>query len=240
MKCNQCGHNITNEDIKFCPECGAPIKQVIICPKCGQTGIPIVAKYCPTCGESLFLKQVDMVTRFDDKPISECGECTLINGYEAADLGLSVLWATKNIGADSVCSQGLNFVWGDPPRDMITSYLSYWFKNPPKQESICSEPEYDMATSYWRGRWQLPTCEQCVELIERCTWEPICYQGFNFYKVKSLVNGNYILLLPSIKLWVGDRAYRGSVHFLDVSNRIVCSEQYDNAHTYYVRAVAVL
>ena len=44
------------------------------------------------------------------------------NGYGYVDLGLSVRWATANVGAAQPYDSGLYFAWGD-----TTGYTSYIF-----------------------------------------------------------------------------------------------------------------
>lgn len=237
--CTNCDKEVTNDNAKFCPYCGNEFQELMTC-SCGMSNLPPNAKFCPKCGESLTKKKEKNVENKDiipPKPLLTSGSCTHQHGHEAVDLGLSVLWSTHNIGASSVTHNGLTFSWGDPTRKTITSKMSNWFKSPPKDSNICGNHEYDMAKFEWGGCWQLPTCEQCLELINRCSWKVVRYQGMSFYQVISLVNGNYILLPLSIKLWIGDRAFGGTVHYIDTRTPEICSEQYDVDHAYYVRPI---
>lgn len=239
--CTKCNNEVVNERAKFCPNCGNELKKLLSCSSCNTENIPAEAKFCPQCGASMIQKkevQEKPVTAAQkDQPISTCGSCVHILGKEAVDLGLSVLWSTCNVGASSVLYNGLDFSWGDPLRQTITSKLSFWFKAPPRIANICGHPEYDMAREHWGGSWRLPTCEQCIELLEECSWKEVSYKGMSFYQVKSYRNGNYILMPLSCKLWIGDRALGGSVHYLDTSSQAIKSIYYDVEYTYYVRPV---
>ncbi len=48
MTCPHCG-NSTTDDTRFCPSCGAPLKQTAYCPNCGAA-LPDGAPNCPNCG----------------------------------------------------------------------------------------------------------------------------------------------------------------------------------------------
>lgn len=84
----------------------------------------------------------------------------------AIDLGLSVLWAEKNLGDTPA---GGYFGWGIlyPWEHEGSYYLN--FENPP--EDICGNPEFDIARKKYGAPWRLPSAAEMEELIERCKWE---------------------------------------------------------------------
>ena len=49
--CPQCEAPLAN-NVKFCPECGARIKEINQCPSCGSKVTP-GSKFCPECGDKL-------------------------------------------------------------------------------------------------------------------------------------------------------------------------------------------
>ena len=109
---------------------------------------------------------------FDVPPMEEGNEPNReIEGFgrvaDAVDLGLSVKWASWNVGASKIADYGGLYGIGDPSGlKTSTSYSDYYFKN---GESICGT-EYDLAHVKWGGTWRLPTTEELKELKENCSW----------------------------------------------------------------------
>lgn len=110
-----------------------------------------------------------------------------INGHDYVDLGLSVKWATKNVGADNPSDYGDYFAWGN------TSYYSD--NNKPVDKSIgdiSGNSLHDAARVKWGGSWRMPTQEEFKELLIKCIWTWEVYGGKNGYKVTR--NGSSIFL----------------------------------------------
>ena len=124
------------------------------------------------------------------------------NGYEYVDLGLSVKWATCNVGATTPEEYGYYCAWGE-----TTTKSDYTGSTCPTyglsisqlqtQGYIDSEgnltSQYDAATANWGGTWRMPTYDELNELRKRCTWTWTTQNGVNGYKVKG-PNGNSIFL----------------------------------------------
>ena len=123
------------------------------------------------------------------------------NKYEYVDLGLSVKWATCNVGAESPEEYGDYFAWGEvEPKEYydISTYkhvidgdrlIKYYYF-----DSISElEPEDDAAIVNWGGAWRMPTLEEQKELIDDCTWEWTTQNGVDGHKVTG-PNGNSIFL----------------------------------------------
>jgi hypothetical protein len=125
---------------------------------------------------------------------------------EAVDLGLSVKWASWNIGATKPEEYGGYFGWADPTGAKTSqSNDDYPSANPP--QNICGT-EYDAAHVHWGGSWRLPTREEQLELVNNCEWTRATINGIQGYWVSG--NGNRIFLPAG-----GGRAgtsinYRGS------------------------------
>ena len=117
--------------------------------------------------------------------------------YRAVDLGLSVLWAEFNVGANSIDSQGGLYGWGDPTGKKtstdiadyvpIHKYLSHQIKGD------MGYSDYDIATMQWGGRWRMPNRKHWEELINRCQWVKAKQGSLEGYHVCG-PNGNTIFL----------------------------------------------
>ena len=116
------------------------------------------------------------------------------NGHEYVDLGLSVKWATCNVGANSPEEYGDYFAWGE-----TSTKETYDYDNCPtyglsiselqSQGYIDSEgnltSQYDAATANWGGDWRMPTYDELNELRNRCTWTWTTQNGVNGYNVEG-------------------------------------------------------
>ena len=125
------------------------------------------------------------------------------NGYGWVDLGLSVKWATCNVGASTSTDYGHYFAWGETTTkteytedNSLTYGLSY--SELQSQGYIDGNgnltPQYDAATANWGGNWRMPTDDEMQELIDNCTLTWTTQNGVKGYKVRSKVNSNYIFL----------------------------------------------
>ena len=116
-----------------------------------------------------------------------------INGHEYVDLGLSVKWATCNVGASSPGDYGHHYAWGETTTksDYSASTSTTYDK---QMNSIAGNSTYDVARREWGGTWRLPTKKELRELIDNCTWTLTTQNGHNGYKVTSKKNGNSIFL----------------------------------------------
>ena len=115
-----------------------------------------------------------------------------INGHDYVDLGLSVKWATCNVGASSPFDPGDYFAWGEISIDPGENY-----KIDDTQGDIAGNPFYDAARANWGGSWRMPTKAELEELKDRCTWTWTKEEnGDNGYLVKG-PNGKSIFVLAA-------------------------------------------
>ena len=123
-----------------------------------------------------------------------------INGHEYVDMGLSVLWATCNIGAKKEDYYGDYIAFARPTADQIdadTDYmLSYYKALNLKAEENISGTHLDAAKSIWGSQWRLPSKEEFQELIDNCNLEKSYSQSYERYWIKfvSKINGKSIVL----------------------------------------------
>ena len=113
------------------------------------------------------------------------GQCL---GHDYVDLGLSVMWATCNIGASSPSYYGDYFAWGE-----AETKAEYTEENSATQGKS-SYTFLDAASAQWGSAWRMPTRAECQELIDNCTWQWTTVGGHKGYKVTSKKNGNSIFV----------------------------------------------
>lgn len=94
---------------------------------------------------------------------------TLTDTPDTVDLGLSVRWADRNLGAASPQEQGLLIGWGDTTLTNQSKKLQY-FPMENVAEDI-SDSQYDVAKIKWGKDWHMPTQKEMQELIDNCNWE---------------------------------------------------------------------
>lgn len=134
---------------------------------------------------------------------------------ESIDLGLSVKWASCNIGAERPEEAGAYYAWGETTQK--SSYLSenYIYGDGSKSSNTyqnigqdISGTNYDVATTNWGTPWRMPTKMECEELIANCDKEWIIQNGIWGVKFTGK-NGNSIFLPAS----GGSSEYRGVSQF---------------------------
>ncbi len=131
------------------------------------------------------------------------------NGHAYVDLGLSVKWATCNIGASSPEGRGNYYAWGETKPKSRYDWTTYkWCKgrentltkyNKQKENGVVDKKSRlalsdDAAHVNWGGKWRIPTDEEVYELSEKCTWTLVKQKGVYGYKIKSKINGKSIFL----------------------------------------------
>ena len=96
------------------------------------------------------------------------------NGYEYVDLGLSVKWATCNVGANKPEDYGLYFAWGETTgytAEQVTSRVRKFNRDSYKADNVTKNLtlEQDAAHVNLGGNWRMPTKAECQELIDNTT-----------------------------------------------------------------------
>ncbi len=133
------------------------------------------------------------------------------NGHEWVDLGLSVKWATCNVGATKPEEYGNYYAWGETTTKSTYNWSTYKWCNGSKttltkyntsssygtvDNKTVLELADDAARANWGGAWRMPTDGEWRELLDECTWEwKNAYKGTTAgYLVTSKINGNSIFL----------------------------------------------
>lgn len=127
----------------------------------------------------------------------------------AVDLGLpsGILWADRNVGADSPEDYGDYFAWGEtnPKSDYAWSTYKWRGNDNDTMTKYCVDNDCGMdnknmldidddAAYVNMGKdWRMPTAEEQKELSKKCTWLWTTQNGVKGYKVTG-PNGNSIFL----------------------------------------------
>ena len=131
------------------------------------------------------------------------------NGHDYVDLGLSVKWATCNVGAISSEGYGNYYAWGETHTKTSYSWSTYkWYNGSiyskegdyvmkyDKQKKYVTNSDHgivdnkkrldlsdDAANTNWGGTWRIPTMDEWTELKESCIWTWTNQNGILGYKV---------------------------------------------------------
>lgn len=196
----------------------------------------------------------------DDK-LDVMNDATLVNHTierEYVDLGLSVCWATCNIGASSPYTHGDLYSWGEiSTKSSYNGWYAYkWCKGSVKTLSKYNsnslygndgftdnktvlEPYDDVATVQWGDGWRIPTRDECDELMSNCIWEWVDLGDIEGYIVTSCVPGytdRSIFLSASGGDWGGGARrtmHQGFYWLADVGDIQAQSNNFNFTKDYY-------
>lgn len=159
---------------------------------------------------------------------------TIVPIPEYVDLGLSVKWATFNVGASKPEDYGDYFAWGETEPKETYNWATYkWCQGTANTfTKYCSnsqygnadykttlDPEDDAAIVHLGGDWRMPTIEEWMELKQNCTWKKIIINGITGCQVTAK-NGNSIFL-PRAGLRMSNILYAAdSVGYYASSNHL--------------------
>ncbi len=160
------------------------------------------------------------------------------SAYEYVDLGLSVYWATFNIGATKPEEFGDYYAWGETETKTDYSWESYKWCNGSANTltKYCDNSEYgnidnkylldpddDVAHVKWGGKWYMPTIEEIGELMDKCSW--ILETRGNIEGLKVTGPNGKSIFLPSAGFYSGtelielDMFENSNVGYIWSSNR---------------------
>lgn len=139
----------------------------------------------------------------------------------AVDLGLSVYWATCNVGASKPEEYGNYYAWGETEPKSEYTWINYKFRISGDNYQNVKLSKYNTQESYGAidnktvldleddvahvklgGNWRMPTIDEWRELEDYCTWT--WTNSYNGSGVKGRIitgpNGNSIFL-PAAGCW---------------------------------------
>ena len=139
--------------------------------------------------------------------------CTLstMKAVTLANMGLSVNWASCNVGASFSDEYGDYFAWGETqPKSGYFPGNYLWYDHPSTMltkyngDAACGnvdnkvilDKDDDAAHAIWGGKWRTPTAEEWLELLDSCTWETIEINGVKGKRGVSKNPNFYSIFLP--------------------------------------------
>ena len=127
---------------------------------------------------------------------------------DVVDLGLSVKWATCNLGATTTNPAGDQYAWGETANKTDYTWETYKFYSVDETAGpqlakyntdatlgtpdnlLGLEAEDDVATQKLGADWRIPTIDDWDELASYCEWVWTTDEnGVKGYKVTSLIDG---------------------------------------------------
>lgn len=156
------------------------------------------------------------------------------NDYEYVDMGLSVLWATENVGTTEDEENGIQYAYyAFGTNGTSDSYISDYCDTHGieiTETDIKGNSDYDAARKIMGGSWRVPTQKEFEELCDtsNCTWTWNSSDGG--YYVKSIETENEIFLPAN--------GYKDGSKTMDSEhgNYWTCTPDgtYDNTTAYYL------
>ncbi len=140
------------------------------------------------------------------------------------DLGLSVMWATCNLGAMSPEDRGDYYAWGEVEAKSTYTKENYKWYDKSSDIYVKYYQEHDNVGITWGqnilevdddaaytklgSRWRMPSLEEVYELIDNCIYIDTTFNGVTGVKIKSKINGNSIFF-PHSGFFAGEsEAYK--------------------------------
>ncbi|MBO7502063.1 MAG: hypothetical protein J6T32_02465 [Paludibacteraceae bacterium] len=171
-------------------------------------------------------KTLSLYQSCDKNTIVKTANGGTYRGYGFVDLGLSVMWATTNVGASSEEEAGGYYCWATSYTQSnynAENYKYYYYQSSTKiyttkyityleasnawavDNLTTVEPVDDAAFKSWGGNWRMPTAAEAQELLNNCTltWETV--NGVNGCRFTSNVAGytDRSIFLPAAKYKYG-------------------------------------
>lgn len=126
------------------------------------------------------------------------------------DLGLSVKWASMNVGASSPEEYGNYYAWGETQTKSSFTKGNYVYYDLESRAYMdlgedISGTEYDAATVNWGEEWRMPTMAELQELVDLCTWAEYRLNRVKGNRITG-PNGNSIFI-PNSGYWQNSSKY---------------------------------
>ena len=138
---------------------------------------------------------------------------TWVKEVECVNLGLSMKWATTNIGAIAPEELGSYYAWGEYNTKYNYSWSTYRFGDGSSFSKYNTSSSYgsvdnkkvlekgdDIASIEYGGNWRMPTDTEWNELRTNCSWTWTTINGVYGQLATSKINGNSIFFPATGKM----------------------------------------
>lgn len=216
-RCRVCGSLLWGHSV--CPNCNNPIDSVF-CYKCGSI-INDKDKFCPICGDDRRTHPFGQHEKGAKRnPYGPLGVAP--DDVDAVNLGLHFRWASCNIGAIRPENSGNTYAWGETEERDTSDWSNYTRCGGSKDTCYdlgrdIAGTDFDVARVKWKGRWQMPSCQQIEELTDKCTCERTTLNDIKGVRCFAS-NGNSIFL-PDGYYWLSEPDHTNCAHFFTIGDK---------------------
>lgn len=191
---------------------------------------------------------IDHASHFLRMAIVELDPLPKASDIKAVDLGLSVRWASANIGARTEAENGYFIAWGElTPKQGRYEWETYkWCTNVYEGDRDYSkfskyvidskwgevdgktrlDLDDDAAHAFMGGDWRMPTPDEFQELVDKCTFEVVTLLGHSMIKATG-PNGNSIYFPNTGSTRVIDDVYCWTAEMYPAANNAAVSYHID-------------
>lgn len=131
-----------------------------------------------------------------DKKFSDSCKVVVKSRWEAVDLGVGVLWASANLGADEPYESGGYYFWGETEARKDFTFETYkWYPHEKyyHDRKFVLDDSDDAARVALGDDWRTPSPDEWMQLFDECECKRETLNGIDGIRVIS-ANGNSIFL----------------------------------------------
>lgn len=155
---------------------------------------------CTSCGED-----DPEISVQDTPPVTNPGQTEQTE--KVVDLGLSVKWATCNLGANFPEEIGDYYAWGETASKNEYTEGNYFDSNYSKftltgNRSVCGTA-WDAAYVKLGKDWRMPTAAEIKELVSKCTWTEETVNGI--MGQRGIASNGKSIFLPYTGMFAGSK-----------------------------------
>ena len=129
----------------------------------------------------------------------------------AVDMGLSVKWASCDFMAQAPEEDGECYAWGMSESFRKGSIDDYKYYSNGSYinigQSICGNPDYDVVTQVYGGKWRMPSNSEVKELFENSSLEIVQETGQNYNSILFKAKNGASVKISAMAKWFSTDGY---------------------------------